>query len=79
MHSVNVSLIPSNFSVFFSVETSRSGTKNPDRKRSGGTQVLFWGGLDGQSAGYDKHRFVAVHGGIYCALELISDNCAGNH
>lgn len=42
MHSVNVSLIPSNFSVFFSVQTSRSGTKNPDRKRSGGTQ--FFGG-----------------------------------
>lgn len=42
MHSVNVSLIPSNFSVFFSVQTSRSGKKNPDRKRSGGTQ--FFGG-----------------------------------
>lgn len=29
-----------------------SGTKNPDRKRSGGTQFSL-GGLDGQAAGYD--------------------------
>lgn len=44
-----------------------------------GEHSFLGGGLDGQSAGYDKHRFVAVHGGIYCAFELISDNCAGNH
>ena len=66
------------FCVFLSANESFRHEKSWQEKKWGNT--VFWGGgLDGQSAGYDKHRFVAVHGGIYCAFELISDNCAGNH